>query len=294
MNKFEEFEKRNKDEKKPTKKQTRPAKPSLFGVFKSKEHKKAQEEKRNKAATEEKLKKIELRKLDEKLNSEEQRSQSKKKFLETAQKYEELKNVHVNVAGEDFVYSFSTFTRDKKAIEGNEMNKLLEQVEKDKISIESGRIGAKFKLTSTIGRLESLELEFDVPIQKILKGDIKTALSKLTNTTFGATLEWYKKTNAEAAKAKEQQLPNPKIIEDNVKKIEKQGQKTGGQISVLKTESLTSVIIDYPHQNKQIHLATGNGLIWHLTKVRDGKQQEETTANNTEDAIEFISSTPES
>jgi len=74
--------------------------------------------------------------------------------------------------------------------------------------------------------------------------------------------------------------------------VEKQAQKTGGQTSILKTKSLTSLIIDFPSQNKQIHLSTGNGQIWQLTKVKDGKQGGETTTSNTEDAIEFINSRP--
>jgi hypothetical protein len=198
---------------------------------------------------------------------------------------EEFKDVDVEVAGEKHTLSFSSFTKDGKNVKNEEVDHLIEDVQKGKVDIN--RLSGNFQLVSTNDKEARVNLNFNVPVLKMLTFQNKATLTRFVTETFAGTDGYYKKMRASAEAQGKKEIPPAQHAahEENVQNIRQVAESKKATASILSSESMTSVVVRFSTE-RQIHFTSVDRTLWHVAEVSNGKITSEQTTDNPREVIE--------
>lgn len=270
--KFDNLEVKEKDEKKE--------KPLIFGKGKIEDKRKAVEKIAKISEKEKEMDGKEQDKVEKDLGDE----MLKDDFIEKAPTYKDkIKNLEVEVAGEKHTVSFKCFT-DKGEAEPN-TKKLTQNIDKGKSKLQD--VNCRLSLTGTKGRAESLNFDLDIPVKKIMTGQLEGAVKSAITNSFGGTTEYYQK--LQASKEKPDTRPEKqKTHAEDVKKIQEKAKEGGAETTLMHSEKITSLIVNVPQKNKQLHLSTVDRTSWHVAIVSSGALSKEIAGNSPQEILSLV------
>lgn len=208
----------------------------------------------------------------------------KEDFIEKAPTYKDkIKNLEVEVAGEKHMVSFKCFT-DKGEEEPN-VKKLTENIDKGKSKIQN--IDCRLSLVGTKGRAESLNFDLDIPVKKIMTGQLEGAVKRAITDSFGGTTQYYQR--LQASKEKPDLRPEKQNEhKETIKKVQEKAKEVGAETTIMHSEKITSLIINVPQKNKQIHLSTVDRSSWHVAIVSSGALSKEMAGNSPQEILSLV------
>lgn len=255
-------------------------KPLVFGKGKIEDKRKAVEKIAKISEEEKEMDGKEQNKVEKDLGDE----LLKDDFVEKAPGYKDsIKNIEVQVAGEKHKVSFKCFT--DKGKEESDVKKLTQNVDKGKSKLQN--IDCRLSLVGIKGRAESLNFDLDIPVKKIMTGQLQAAVKNAITNSFGGTTEYYQK--LQASKEKPDQRPEKqKEHEADVKKIQEKAKEVGAETSIMHSEKITSLIVNIPQKNKQLHLSTVDRSSWHVAIVSSGALSKELAGNSPQEILSLV------
>lgn len=270
--KFDNLEVKESGEKKE--------KPLIFGKEKVEDKRKAVEKIAKISEQEKEMDGKEQDKVEKDLGDE----VMKDDFIEKAATYKDkIQNLEVEVAGEKHTVSFKCFT-DKGKVEPD-TKKLTENVDNGKSKLQN--VDCRLSLVGTKGRAESLNFDLDIPVKKIMTGQLEGAVKSAITNSFGGTTEYYQK--LQASKEKPDTRPEKKVEhEENIKKFQEKAKEVGAETSLMHSEKITSLIVNIPQKNKQLHLSTVDRSTWHVAIVSSGALSKEIAGNSPQEILSLV------
>lgn len=255
-------------------------KPLVFGKGKVEDKRKAVEKIAKISEKEKEMDGKEQNKVEKDLGDE----LLKDDFVEKAPGYKDsIKNLEVEVAGEKHSVSFKCFT--DKGKEESDVKKLTQNVDKGKSKLQD--INCRLSLVGIKGRAESLNFDLDIPVKKIMTGQLQAAVKNAITNSFGGTTEYYQK--LQASKEKPDQRPEKqKEHEGDVKKIQEKAKEVGAETSIMHSAKITSLIVNVPQKNKQLHLSTVDRSSWHVAIVSSGALSKELAGNSPQEILSLV------
>jgi hypothetical protein len=255
-------------------------KPLIFGKEKVEDKRKAVEKIAKISEKEKEMDGKEQNKVEKDLGDE----LLKDDFVQKAPSYKDsIKNLEVEVAGEKHNVSFKCFTDQGK--EEPDVKKITQNVDKGKSKLQN--IDCRLSLVGTKGRTESLSFDLDIPVKKIMTGQLQAAVKNAITNSFGGTTEYYQK--LQASKEKPDQRPEKqKEHEADVKKIQEKAKEVGAETSIMHSEKITSLIVNIPQKNKQLHLSTVDRTSWHVAIVSSGAISKELAGNSPQEILSLV------
>lgn len=220
-------------------------------------------------------------------------------FLRFAESYErDLGEVKVNVAGEEYALRFKNFTHEGAPQKSTE--DLMAKVEK-KENFDMRKVAANLTLVSIKGRPEPLTLNFNVPLNKIITGDVRGTLVSFITGTFAGTDNYYRRIRAvtegtekapaaHATHATHERVPNEKSSKAAAALKKILSDRAGGRedVSLLEGNGIMSVIVSVASQEKQVHFTTtGDKSSWHVFQTEKGQKTFEQTGLKPEEMLKF-------